>query len=185
MPLLEPREVARYFPIEFGEIARDHRQVEASENRLLRLAVEQEAERRLDKTLGRVLPACQPIARLARHRDVVTGLTPSFTDDNLEIERVVLCNSPDFNHVDHLSRLSAHYPGTGGRNQAEAAEQEQEGSSAAEKSTPAHEWPAGAYSFYRHDSALGTSDGSITPSSRAVRRSRNAQVAPRTGSPRA
>jgi hypothetical protein len=36
----EPREVARQFPIEFGEIARDHRYVEMYENRLLRLAVE-------------------------------------------------------------------------------------------------------------------------------------------------
>jgi hypothetical protein len=29
---------------EFGDVARDHRRVEASENRLLRLALEQEAE---------------------------------------------------------------------------------------------------------------------------------------------
>jgi hypothetical protein len=47
----EPREVTRQFAIEFGEIARDHRYVETTENRLLRLAVEQETERRLETTL--------------------------------------------------------------------------------------------------------------------------------------
>jgi hypothetical protein len=31
---------------------------------------------------------------------VVTGLTPSFTDDHLEFERVALGNALDFDHID-------------------------------------------------------------------------------------
>jgi len=101
----EPREVARQFPIEFGEIARDHRYVEMYENRLLRLAVEQETERRLETTLRRLSTDCQPVARFSRHRDVVMGLTSSFTNDHLESEGVILRNAPDLDHVDLLSRL--------------------------------------------------------------------------------
>src|SRR5260370_32202241 len=97
---LGPREVARQLWLEFGEVARDHRRVEASENRLLRLAVEQEAEGRLETAIRRMLPGCQPLAHLSRHRHVVTGLTRSFTDDHLEIERVALGNAPDLDHVD-------------------------------------------------------------------------------------
>src|SRR5262249_1789357 len=74
-----PREVARQLSLEFGEVTRDHRGVEASKNRLLRLAVEQEAEGRLETAFRRMLPGCQPLAHLSRYRHVVTGLTLSFT----------------------------------------------------------------------------------------------------------
>ena len=42
----------RQLPLEFGEVTRDHRHVEASENQLLWLAVEQETEGRLKTALG-------------------------------------------------------------------------------------------------------------------------------------
>jgi hypothetical protein len=47
-----------------------------------------------------MLPGCQPLAHLSRYRHVVTGLTLSFTDDHLEIQRVVPSNAPNFDHVD-------------------------------------------------------------------------------------
>ena len=86
----------RALTLEFGEVARDHRGVEASENRLLRLAIEQEAEGRLETAFRRMLAGCQPLAHLSRHRHAVTGFTASFTDDHLEIQRVALGNAPDF-----------------------------------------------------------------------------------------
>jgi hypothetical protein len=36
---------------------------------------------------------------------VVTGLTPSFTDDHLEIQRVALGNEADLDHVDLLGQF--------------------------------------------------------------------------------
>jgi hypothetical protein len=36
---------------------------------------------------------------------VVTGLTPSFTDDHLEIQRVALGNAPNLDHVDLASSM--------------------------------------------------------------------------------
>jgi hypothetical protein len=43
---------------------------------------------------------CQPLAHLWRHRHVVTGLTPSFTDDYLEFQRVALGHALDLDHID-------------------------------------------------------------------------------------
>ena len=57
-----PREIMRQFTLEFGEVARDLRHVEASENQLLWLAVEQESEGRLKAALWRMVPARQPVA---------------------------------------------------------------------------------------------------------------------------
>lgn len=47
-------QVARQFSLELGEVARDHRHVEACQDRLLRLAVQQEQECRLETALWRV-----------------------------------------------------------------------------------------------------------------------------------
>jgi hypothetical protein len=52
----------RQLPLEFGEVARDHRHVEASENRLFWLAVEQETEGCLKTALGRMLATQTVIA---------------------------------------------------------------------------------------------------------------------------
>jgi hypothetical protein len=62
-----PREVTRQLSLEFGEVTRDYRRVEASENRLLRLAVEQEAEGRLETAFRRML-----VSRSHISRDIVT-----------------------------------------------------------------------------------------------------------------
>ena len=64
-----PREVMRQLPLEFGEVTRDHRHVEASENRLLWLAVEQETEGRSRQRSGVCLPA---VSRSHISRDIVT-----------------------------------------------------------------------------------------------------------------
>ena len=85
----------RQLPLEFGEVTRDHRHVEASENRLLWLAVEQETEGRLKTALGRMLAGRQPLAHFTRHRDAVTSYALSFTNDHFEIERDALANAPD------------------------------------------------------------------------------------------
>jgi hypothetical protein len=52
-----------------------------------------------------MLPGCQPLAHLSRHRHVVTGLTLSFTDDHLERQRVVPSNAPNLDHVDLASSM--------------------------------------------------------------------------------
>src|SRR5499426_1355889 len=91
-----------HLPLELGEVARDHRHVEASEDRFLWLAVEQEPEGRLDTAFRCMLARRQPLAHLSRHGDVVTSLALSFADDYVENERVVLGSAPDLNHVDLL-----------------------------------------------------------------------------------
>src|SRR5262249_4550104 len=100
--LSELRKVTWHLPLELGEVARDRRHVEAPEDRLLGLAVEQEPEGRLETAFWRMLPRRQPLAHLSRHGDVVTSLVLSFADDHLENERVVLGSAPDLNHVDLL-----------------------------------------------------------------------------------
>src|SRR5262245_45787454 len=90
-----PREIMRQFTLEFGEVARDHRHVEASEYRLLWLMVEQESEGCLKAALRRMVPARQPVAHFTRHRDVVTSLAPSLAKDHFEIERATLAHAPD------------------------------------------------------------------------------------------
>ena len=101
----------RQLPLEFGEVTRDHRHVEASENRLLWLAVEQETEGRLQTALGRMPAGRQPFAHFTRHRDVVTSHALSFTNDHFEIERDALANASDLDHGD-LSVVEP--PETGG-----------------------------------------------------------------------
>src|SRR5262249_28028801 len=96
------REVARKLPCEIWEIARDQSHVELPEDRLLRLAVEQESERRLDAALRRMRAAGEFIARFARHRDVVVGLAGSVADDHRECERITVGRLPDLDHVDLL-----------------------------------------------------------------------------------
>src|SRR5262249_34807158 len=88
-----PREIMRQFTLEFGEVAQDHRRVEASEYRLLWLAVEQESEGCLKAALRRMVPARQPVAHFTRHRDVVTSLAPCLANDHFEIERATLANA--------------------------------------------------------------------------------------------
>src|SRR6516165_5923993 len=100
--LSELRKVMWHFSLELGEVARDRRHVEASENRFLRLTVEQEPEGRFETALRRVLARRQPLAHLSRHRDVVMGLALSFSDDHLENERVVLGSASNLDHVDFL-----------------------------------------------------------------------------------
>jgi hypothetical protein len=84
--------------LELGEVARNHRNIEASEDRLLGLPVEQEAKSGLEATLGRMLAGCQLLAFHFRYCDAVTGFTLSFTDHDLEIEWVALT---DALHLDH------------------------------------------------------------------------------------
>ncbi len=90
-------EITRQLALEIWEIAGDHRDVEATEDGFLRLAVEQEAESRLDAALRRV-PAGQPLTGLARHRDMVMSLAPAFPHDDLEGERVGVARLTDFDH---------------------------------------------------------------------------------------
>src|SRR5262245_7732417 len=97
-----PREIMRQFTLEFGEVAQDHRHVEASEYRLLWLAVEQESEGCLKAALRRMVPARQPVAHFTRHRDVVTSLAPCLANHHFEIERATLANAPDLDHGDLL-----------------------------------------------------------------------------------
>src|SRR5262249_53109318 len=99
------RQVTRHLALELAEVARDLRHIEASENRFLRLTVEQEPEGCLEAALRRVLARSQPLARLSRHRDVVTGLALSLGHDHLEHERIALAGEPDLDHVDLLGRI--------------------------------------------------------------------------------
>src|SRR5262249_21869741 len=99
LPLSELRKVTWHLPLELGEVARNRRDVEASEDRFLWLAVEQESEGRFETAFRRMPAARQPLAHLSRHRDVVTRLTLSFADDHLENERVALGGAPDLDHV--------------------------------------------------------------------------------------
>src|SRR5215467_11407097 len=98
----ELRKVTWHLPFELGEVARDRGHVEASEDRFLGLAVEQEPEGRLDTAFWRMLACRQPLAHLSRHGDVVTSLALSFADDHIENKRVVRGSAPDVNHVDPL-----------------------------------------------------------------------------------
>src|SRR5215831_3806191 len=96
------RKVTWHLPLELGEITRDRRHVEASEDRFLWLSVEQELEGGLETMLWRMLARRQAFARLSRHGDVVTRLALSFADDHLEHGRAVFGDASDFDHVDLL-----------------------------------------------------------------------------------
>src|SRR5262249_55406420 len=81
------------------EVPRNLRHVEASENRFLRLTIEQEPEGCFEATLRRVFARRQPFAQLSRHRDVVTRLALSLGDDHIESEGIALGGEPDLDHV--------------------------------------------------------------------------------------
>lgn len=98
-----PREVTRQLSFEFGEEVRDLPHVEATQDRLLRFVVEQEANSRLNAELGRMLASRQPLAGCPRHRHRVTALVLTVADDNLEFERVALAGAPDLDRPDLLS----------------------------------------------------------------------------------
>src|SRR5438270_8658025 len=105
------RKVTWNLLLELGEIPRDCCDVEAPEDRLLRLPVEQELEGRLETTLRRMLARGQPFACVSRHGDLVTSLTLSFADDHLENERILL-GSPA--NLDHVDLLRMHVPALAG-----------------------------------------------------------------------
>jgi hypothetical protein len=84
----------RQIPLEFGEVARDYRHVEASKNYLLWLAVEQETKCGLKTAFRRMLTGCQSLVSFAGYRDVVTGLALSFTNNHFEIETATLAYAP-------------------------------------------------------------------------------------------
>src|SRR5215813_1166943 len=102
IPSGPPLEIMRQLLLEFWEVARDHRHVEASENRLLWLAIEQKTEGRLKTALGRMFAGHQPLAHFTGHGDMVTRLARSFTNDHFETERAVLTNAPDLDHGNPL-----------------------------------------------------------------------------------
>ena len=92
-----------HLSLELGEVTRDRRHVEASEDRFLRLTVEQEPEGCFEAALRRVFACRQPLAHLSRHRDVVPSLAISLADDHIENEGLALAGEPDLDHVAFLS----------------------------------------------------------------------------------
>src|SRR5215510_2613369 len=92
------REIARQLALEFREIARDHRHVELSQDRLLWLAIEQETEGGLDALLVGMPAARQAPQRVARHGDVVTGLALSDAHHDVEAKRIAVGGAPDLDH---------------------------------------------------------------------------------------
>src|SRR5712691_11760668 len=105
-PASRSRQITRQLVLEFGEVTRDHGQVEAPEDRLLRLSVEQETERRLHTALRRVLAAGQPLEGRLRHRDVVARLALPFGDHYLEFEGLARADAPNLDHVDLRGRFA-------------------------------------------------------------------------------
>src|SRR5262245_39084903 len=97
--LSELRQVVRHLSLELWEVPRNLRHVEASENRFLRLTIEQEPEGCFEAALRRVFARRQPFAQLSRHRDVVTRLALSLGDDHIESEGIALGGEPDLDHV--------------------------------------------------------------------------------------
>jgi len=91
-------QIVRHLPAEFREEARDLRHVELVEDRFLRLAVEQEAERRFDATLGSMAPA---VRRVQVSADIVTSWLvspdPSRTDD-MELQRIAFADPRNLDH---------------------------------------------------------------------------------------
>ena len=96
-----PREVARQLLLEFGEVARDHCCVEASEDQLFRLAVEQKPEGRLETALWR---CCR---RSTARRSLGTssprgGSRPALRGRPPRTRGVALACTLDLDHVDVL-----------------------------------------------------------------------------------
>src|SRR5262249_34629477 len=84
------RQVARKLALELGEILRDHPHVEAAQDRLLGLAVEQEPERRLQAGFRRVPAGTEPLAHLARSGDAMVRLAVALLDDDIEFEGITV-----------------------------------------------------------------------------------------------
>src|SRR4029450_883684 len=105
--LIRTGKVTWTLPFKLGKIARDRRYVEASEDRFLGLAVEQEPERRLETALRGMLARRQPFAHLLRHRDVVTSLAVSFANEHLENGRGVFGGASDVDHIDPFKRRAS------------------------------------------------------------------------------
>src|SRR5262247_4321163 len=89
----------RQLSLELGEVAGNLRHVEASENRFLRLTIEQEPEGCFETALRRVFARRQPLAHFSRHRNVVASLALSLGDDHIENEGIARSSEPDLDHV--------------------------------------------------------------------------------------
>src|SRR5262245_7437903 len=93
-----PRQVARHFPLEFGEVTRDHCHVERAKDGFLRLTIKQEFERGLEAALRRVPTRGEPFAGCFGHRDMVTGFTIAFADHDVEFQNIAVGCSFDIDH---------------------------------------------------------------------------------------
>jgi len=87
-------------------MVRYHHHIEASKNRLLRLAIEQETEGRVETLFRTMLAASQSFPRRLGHRDVVAGLASPVAHDHLEIRGISLGNAQDLNHSEHFRHNS-------------------------------------------------------------------------------
>jgi hypothetical protein len=91
-------EVAWQLALELGKVTEDHSNVETPQNRLLRLAIKQELERRLDAMLRRARAHRQSFASVSCHRDVIAILAVSHADDDFEFEWIAFAGSLDLDH---------------------------------------------------------------------------------------
>src|SRR6185436_918664 len=71
-------------PLELREVAADHAHVERRQDRLLRLAFEQEVEARADERLRIRVPLAEPLEIVRGHRDLVLGARAALTDHDPE-----------------------------------------------------------------------------------------------------
>lgn len=105
---LQSGEIARQRLLEFRKIARDGSDIEAPENRRIRLAVEQKAERRLNTLLCRLRSCPELRVRRQRHRHGVVRFGPGLPDNHVELERIVAsaASDRDLIHPVHPIRIS-------------------------------------------------------------------------------
>lgn len=82
------RQIARQLALEAGKVAGDQGDVDASEDRLFGLTIEQESERRLKAALRRVSALRQSLASVAHHRHMMTALAAAFADDHPDFKRL-------------------------------------------------------------------------------------------------
>src|ERR1051326_2600553 len=93
-----PGQIFRQLALEFRKIARDDRHVEAPEDRLFGLAVEQEAERRFDQPFRVLRAGGKARTSLARDRDLMPCLAPLAPNDH-QPGGVSGSGAPPLNHV--------------------------------------------------------------------------------------
>ena len=93
----------RQLPFKFGKVASDDRCIESSEDRFLRLTIEQEAECRVQEALRFVLAIGQPQVRRAGDPDTMSCFASFLMDDHFEFERVSLTYAPDIDNVSLLA----------------------------------------------------------------------------------